>query len=202
MTDDIGLIHTLGSHATPISFKDSSNTRNNVSDSIESLYDSSGISQELFNGSSSATAVTYSVENDAGYIYNLNRQFERWVNRFIKIRKYNKSAFKFSFYLLDITIFNKKDVNAMYKDAVSLGITCIDRYLASIGMTPSCTLGSYIIHEDIFDFRNHFIPLQTSYNSSVDSSSENGGRPTNESQGEVLTEAGEKTADTDGNADK
>jgi hypothetical protein len=202
MTDDIGLIHTLGSNATPISFKDSSNTRNNVSDSIESLYDSSGISQELFNGSSSATAVTYSVENDAGYIYNLYRQFERWVNRFIKIRKYNKSAFKFSFYLLDITIFNKKDVNAMYKDAVSLGITCIDRYLASIGMTPSCTLGSYIVHEDIFDFRNHFIPLQTSYNSSVDSSSENGGRPTNESQGEVLTEAGEKTADTDGNADK
>ena len=38
MTDDIGLLHTLGSHATPISFKDSSNTRNNVSDAIDELY--------------------------------------------------------------------------------------------------------------------------------------------------------------------
>ena len=38
MSDDIGLIHTLGSNATPISFKDSSNTRNNVSDSIDEVY--------------------------------------------------------------------------------------------------------------------------------------------------------------------
>ena len=40
MTDDIGLLHTLGSNATPISFKDSSNTRNNVSDAIDEIYNS------------------------------------------------------------------------------------------------------------------------------------------------------------------
>ena len=91
MTDDIGLLHTLGSNATPISFKDSNNTRNNVSDAIDSLYDSSGISKELFNGSSSITAATLSIENDAGFIYGIYRQIERWINRFIKIRKYNKS---------------------------------------------------------------------------------------------------------------
>ena len=200
MTDDIGLLHTLGSNATPISFKDSSNTRNNVGDSVDEVYNSAGISKELFNGSSSGTAVTLSIENDSGFIYNLYRQFERWTNRWIKIRKYNKHAFKFFFYLLDITIFNRKDVIARYKDGIALGATVIDKYLASLDMTPSRTLGSYITHESIFDFRNHFIPLQSAYNSSIDSN--NNGRPTAESKNDTLSESGEKTKDLDSNIDR
>lgn len=200
MTDDIGLLHTLGSGATPISFKDSSNTRNNVSDAVDELYNASGTTKELYNGSSSGTAVTFSVENDAGFIYGLYRQFERWMNRFIKIRKYNKPAFKFFFYLLDITIFNRKDVTTRYKDAIAMGCTVIDKYLASLDITPSRTLGSYVIHESIFDFRNHFIPLQTSYNSSADENES--GRPTNESKGEILDDAGQKTKDLDSNIDR
>lgn len=198
MTDDIGLLHTLGSSATPISFKDSSNTRNNVSDAIESLYDSANISKELGNGSSSGTALTFSIENDAGYIYNLYRQFERWINRFIKVRKYNKPAFKFSFYLIDATIYNIDAVSKRYREAVSLGVTCIDRYLATLDMRPSSTLGSFVTHHEIFKFNENFIPLQTSYNSSVDGDSE-GGRPTNKSKGETLDEAGEKTEKLESN---
>lgn len=200
MTDDIGLLHTLGSGATPISFKDSSNTRNNVSDAIDELYNSSGTTKELFNGSSSGTAVTFSIENDSGFIYGLYRQFERWMNRFIKIRKYNKPAFKFFFYLLDITIFNRDNVSKRYREAVSLGVTCIDRYLATLDLTPSRTLGSFVTHHDIFKFNENFIPLQTSYNSSVDNN-ENG-RPSNKSKGETLDEAGEKTEDLDSNIDR
>lgn len=198
MTDDIGLLHTLGSHATPISFKDSSNTRNNVSDSIDEVYNSAGITKELFNGSSSGTAVTFSIENDSGFVYGIYRQFERWMNRFIKIRKYNKHAFKFFFYLLDITIFNRKDVTTRYKDAIGLGIPVIDKYISSLDLTPSRTLGAYITHESIFDFRNHCIPLQSAYNSSDNET----GRPSNKSKGETLDEAGEKTEDLDSNIDR
>ena len=200
MTDDIGLIHTLGSNATPISFKDSSNTRNNVSDAVDEIYNSSGISKELGNGSSSGTALTLSVENDSGFIYGLYRQFERWTNRFIKIRKYNKPAFKFLFYLVDVTIFNRDNVSKRYREAVSLGVTCIDRYLATLDMSPSCTLGSFVTHHDIFKFNENFIPLQTSYNSSTEE--EKSGRPTNESKGDLLDEAGEKTKDLDSNIDR
>lgn len=197
MSDDIGLLHTLGSNATPISFKDSNNTRNNVSDSIDEVYNSAGISKELFNGSSSGTAVTLSIENDSGFVYGLYRQFERWMNRFIKIRKYNKPSFKFSFTLIDVTIFNRDSVITRYKDAIALGVTVIDKYLATLDMTPSRTIGSYATHESIFDFRNHFIPLQTSYNSS-----DEGGRPTNKSQNKTLDESGEKTKDLDSNIDR
>ena len=95
-------------------------------------------------------------ENDSGFIYGLYRQFERWINRFIKIRKYNNPKFKFSFYILDITIFNRDNVSKRYREAVSLGVTCIDKYLATLDMTPSRTLGSFILHKDIFDFQNNF----------------------------------------------
>ena len=200
MADDIGLLHTLGSSATPISFKDSSNTRNNVGDSVDEIYNSAGITKELYNGSSSGTAVTLSIENDSGFIYGLYRQFERWVNRWIKIRKYNKTNFKFFFYLLDITIFNRDSVTNRYKDALATGTTVIDKYLAALDMTPSRTLGSYIIHEAIFDFRKHFIPLQSTYNSS--SNNNDTGRPTAESKGEQLSEEGEKTKDNDSNIDR
>lgn len=200
MTDDIGLLHTLGSDATPISFKDSSNTRNNVSDAVDEIYNSSGISKEMYNGSSSGTALTLSIENDSGFIYGLYRQFERWINRWIKIRKYNKPTYKFFFYLLDVTIFNRKDVTARYKDSIALGCTVIDKYLASLDMTPSRTLGSFVLHKDIFDFQNNFVPLQSSFNSSVGDGGN--GRPTNESKNEKLDEAGEKTKDLDSNKDR
>lgn len=200
MTDDIGILHTLGGDGIPISFKDSNNTRNNVTDAIDSLYDSSGLTREYFNGSSSGTAVTFSIENDSGFVYGVYRQFERWMNRFIKARKYNKSTHKFLFCLLDVTIFNVDTVAKRYKDAISMGVTVIDKYLAALDMTPSRVLGSYVVHQDIFNFRENFVPLSTSYNSS--NTSVEPGRPTNKSQGEGLGDSGEKTRDSDANKDR
>lgn len=198
MSDDIGMIHTLGSDAEAISFKDSNNTRNNVSDAVNELYDASGESRELFNGSSSGTAVTFSIENDSGFVYYVYRQLERWVNRYIKARKYNRSTYKFKFYLLDITIFNRENVSKRYKEAVTLGATVIDKWMASLDMTPSRMLGSYIVHNDIFDFYNNFRPLATSYTESASAQNESG-RPTNAEKGELLSEEGEKTADNEKN---
>ena len=204
MSDDIGLIHTPGSKGEAISFKDSSNTRNNVSDAVDELYNSAGNTKELFNGSSSATAVTLSVENDAGFVYSTYRQLERWCNRYIKINKYNKKAYHFQFYLLDITTFNRDTVIKRYKEAGSMGLPIVDRYLASVDMTPSTTFGSYVLHNDIFDFYTNFKPLTSSYNSTTKEKSDvteitSPGRPTNAENGELLSDEGEKSADGDKN---
>lgn len=200
MSDDIGMIHTLGSGAEAISFKDSTNTTNNVSDAIDELYSATGQTHELYDGSSSGTAVTFSVENTSGFVYGVYRQFERWTNRYIKTRRFNKPTHKFYFYLLDMTIFNRDTVTSRYKDAVSLGATVIDKWMASIDMTPSRMMGSFITHNDIFDFYNNFKPLATSYNGAVvQASSDEGGRPTAEERGETLSEEGEKTRDGEKN---
>lgn len=197
--DDIGLLYTLGSDGNAISFKNSSNTRNNVSDAVDEIYNSSGVTKELYNGSSSGTAVTFSIENDSGFIYSLYRQFERWVNRFIKSKNYNKAAYKFVFYLIDITTLNKDTVSKRYKEACTLGAPVIDRWLSTIDMTPAKILGSYIVQNEIFDFHNKLIPLSSSYNGGT---SGDVGRPTNESKGETLDVSGEITADADSNIDR
>lgn len=202
LSNDIGMIHTLGSKGEAISFKDSANTRNNVSDAVDELYNASGETKELFNGSSSATAVTFSVENDSGFVYDIYRQLERWVNRYIKLRKFNKPAFKFYFYLLDITVFNRDTVSKRYKEAATLG-ACIDRWLASLDMTPSRMLGSNIVSKDVFDFHNTLIPLQSAYNASAATQAIDegkGGRPTAEDTGEQISDEGESTRDNDKNA--
>lgn len=201
LSNDIGMIHTLGSKGEAISFKDSANTRNNVSDAVDELYNDSGISKELFNSGGTATAMTLSVENNAGFVYDIYRQFERWVNRYIKLRKFNKPAFKFYFYLLDITVFNRDNVSKRYKEAATLG-ACIDRWLASLDMTPSRMLGSNIVSNDIFDFHNTLIPLQSAYNASAATQATDeakGGRPTAEENGEQLSDEGEATLDGDKN---
>lgn len=198
MTDDIGILYTLGSDGEPISFKDSNNSRNNVSDSVDEIYNSSGITKELYNGSSSGTAVTHSIENNSGFIYGVYRQLERWVNRYIKLNKYNKRTFKFYFYLLDVTIFNRDNVSKRYKEACTLGATVVDKWLATLDMTPSRMLGSYIVHNEIFDYYNKFKPLSSSYNATANEA----GRPTNADKGETLDVAGEKTADADSNIDR
>lgn len=204
MSKDIGMIHTLGSKGEAISFKDSNNTRNNVSDAVDELYNASGETKELFNGSSSGTAVTFSVENDAGFIYDIYRQFERWINRFIKVRKFSSPKFKFSFYLLDMTVFNRDNVSKRYKEAAAMG-ACIDRWLASLDMTPSRMLGSYVLNEEVFDFHNKLIPLTSAYNASAAtqaSDESKGGRPATEAGDEPLSDEGEKTKDNDKNLDR
>lgn len=203
MSKDIGMIHTLGSKGEAISFKDSNNTRNNVSDAVDELYNASGISSEIFNSNGNATAMTFSVENDSGFVYDVYRQLERWVNRFIKLRKFNSPTFKFSFYLLDMTIFNRDNVSKRYKEAASMG-ACIDRWLASLDMTPSRMLGAYVLNEEVFDFHNKLIPLTSAYNASAatQASESEGGRPEIEAGDAPLSDEGEKTKDSDKNLDR
>ena len=199
LSDDIGYLYSLGSDAIPISFKENANSRNNVKDAVENIYDDAGISNELFNSSSTATAMKYAIENNSGFCYSVLRQLERWINRFIKERRYNKPTYKFNFYILNETIFNQDDIINRYKDAVALGTTVIDKYVASLGMTPSEVLGSFVTHNDVFDFYNNFRPLATSYNSSPSEIEGKNGRPTNEEKGKVLTEAGEQTKEQEQN---
>lgn len=199
MSDDIGLIHTLGSDGQAISFKDSNNTRNNVTDAVNDIYDSSGQTREYFNGSSSGTAVTFSVENDAGFVYGVYRQLERWVNRFIKLRKYSRQAFKFKFYLLDVTIFNIDTVSKRYREASNFG-AAIKPWLATLGMTPARTVGGFDMDKKIFDFQNNLIPLASAYNgAAVATGNGEGGRPRAEENGETLDVEGEATRDGDKN---
>lgn len=192
MSEDIGLIHTIGSKGEAVSFKDSNNSRNNVSDATDDIYNSGGVSKEMFNGSSSGTALTNSIENDSGLIYSIYRQFERWINRYIKANKHNKAQYKFSFFLLDITIYNRDKVIDRYSSACTFGAPVIPRWLAALDLTPSKIEGAFILQQRVFNFKDNMIPLASSYTQSTTNGT---GAP----QKDELTEAGEITRDTGAN---
>ena len=196
MSDDIGLIHTLGSEGKAVSFKDSANSRNNVADATDDIYNSSGVPKEAFNGSASGTSMTYSLENDSGIIYGIYRQFERWINRYIKINKYNKPLFKFLFYILDMTIYNKDKVINKYQNACQYGAPVKDKFMAALDMTPSRIEGALVLEKDVFQWDKRWIPLKSSHTQN----SADVGRPTSESQGEILSDSGEQTQNNDSNS--
>lgn len=197
MPDDVGLIHTLG-EAEAISFKDNTNNTNNLSDAIENLYDSSGVPSQLFNGATASTALKYSVENDAAIVYAVYRQFERYMNRFFKLRKFNKTNYKFAFRIQDSTVFNRNDVSDGYLKAAEHGLPFKVDYAVSLGMSENRMMGNLFSENVAFELHNQLIPLPTSYTQSTDEV----GRPTNASQGKLLDDSGEKTLDNDSNANR
>lgn len=195
MPDDVGLLHSVGK-ATPISFKDNTNNTNNLSDAIENLHDSSGVSSELFNSGSTATAMKLSIENDAAFIYAFYRQCERYFTRFIKLRKLNRTHYKFAIRIHDSTVFNRDTVADSFLKAAQNGIPMKLDYVVSLGQTPNRIIGALMLENDVLQLHKKFIPLSTSYTTSGDEIS---GRPTNDSQGLDLEDSGEITADTDAN---
>jgi hypothetical protein len=192
MPDDIGLLHAPGS-AEAVSFKDNTNNTNNLSDAITNIYDGAGVSSQVFNSGSSGTAMKLSIENDAAYIYAFYRQCERFFTRFIKLRKYNKTSYKFALKIQNSTVFNHSDVADSYLKASQNGLPFVIDYGVALGKTPSRILGSLFLENDVLDLHSRLIPLSTSYTMSSDSDSDNNGRPTSDD----LDESGEKTRDSE-----
>ena len=197
MPDDVGLLHTFG-EAEAISFKDNTNNTNNLSDAITNLYDASGVPSALFNGSTTVAALKMALENDSSIIYRVYRQFERWTNRFIKLRKYNKTNYKFKIRIHDSTVYNRDSVSDSFLKAAEHGLPFKMDYATSLGISQAKLLGNIFMENDAFELHNKLIPLPTSYTMS----SEEIGRPTNESKGEDLSEAGEQTSDSGANENR
>lgn len=199
MPEDVGLIHAPGK-VSAISFKDNDNNTNNLSDAVKNLYDNAGVSSELFDSGSSGTAFKLSIENDAAFIYSFYRQCERYFTRFIKLRKYNKSAYKFALKIQDSTVFNRFEVADAYLKGAQNGLPFKLDYGVSLGKSPSRLLGAMFLENDVFALHENFVPLATSYTSTSEEVST--GRPTNESKGLDLSESGEVTANKETNLDR
>lgn len=197
MPDDIGLIHAPGK-ATAVSFKDNTNSTNNLSDAITNIYDNAGVSSEMFNGGSSGTAFKLSLENDAAFVYAFYRQCERYFTRFIKLRKYNKAVCKFALRIQDSTIFNRFEVADAYLKAAQNGLPFKIDYGVALGKSPSRQIGNGFLENHILKLHEEYIPLATSYTSTGEEVTS--GRPTNESKGLELSQEGETTKDTDANS--
>ena len=134
-----------------------------------------------------------SLKNDESYINGIVKQFERVVNRYLKVAFSGNIKFKITF--LPVTIFNKDEERKAYKEAASFGLGK-SYYAASMGIPQTDIAGLSFLEDEILGF-SELTPMQSSYNASAEEST---GRP--KSEEEDLSKEGESTRDNDTNANR
>lgn len=164
-----------------------------VSRATEQFWLGNGTSPLLFGSADNdtAAALKLSILADEELVFGLMNQCERLVNRILK-QMSGTQKFKINF--LPVTIFNKQDWIANYKEAATLGIPVKGAYASTLGLAPTDVMGINYIEMDILGMGD-LTPLKNSYTQSGEA-----GRPT--TNDDQLTEAGQATRDQDANASR
>lgn len=164
-----------------------------------SVYNEAGVSQMQFNTDGNL-ALEKSILNDEASLYNLILQFEDFLN--LLIDKFNKQPKKFYYkvQLLTTTIYNYKEMAKMYKEQMQVGFSKMLPQIA-MGQSQSSILANAYFENDLLDLVNVFVPPLMSSTMNADSiaamknrngnnsgDDNQGGRPTNESKGETVSE--------------
>lgn len=151
--------------------------KNAVSDSEKALWDAAGVNQNIFSGEATTEGtLNYSIKADESTVFAINRQFERWVNRKIKLTALIKE--KIAFYFLDVTIYNRHERLADEILAMKLGVPNKLNVASILGISPSRVQQTAFIENEILDLVNTWeVPLNTNVLSGRDGQQ---GRPTKE----------------------
>ena len=184
------------------SFQSSSSAdRNAVTDAESQFWEAAGVSSLLF-GSTKATSsasLVLSVKPDEALAFSILQQFERFFNR--KIKKMNL-ANEFKLVFSQQSIFNTDEYINRLSKACQYGVPVKLQYASSLGMSPSDIIGTSYLEDEILGLADK-VWTKPLISSNTQSSLDNqGGRPTNESQGRGLTESGEQTKESDANASR
>lgn len=201
INDNIGLIMSPF-EIDEFSFSDSSvSERDKVSDAEDAFWYASGTSPLLM-GSSKATtssSLLLSVRPDEALAFNILQQFERCFNR--KLKKMN-FAYSFKIKFTQQSIFNDDKYCDRYFKAASYGVSgakiC---YAASIGLSPSDVVGLSTLEDDILGIGTKIFihPLVSSNTMSNGGIDDTGGRPTNDSKNQTVSDSTENGNTTDTN---
>lgn len=174
---------------------------NNVSDAVSAFWEGAGTPSSLFGGGNinSSGAMSISVKPDEALAFSMLLQFERFFN--VKIKKMDlPHSFKLKFSRL--SIFNQDEYANRFSKAASLGTPVKLEYMSILGFSPSDVLGMTYLEEDVLGLAKK-VWLNALISSSTVSHSDNeGGRPTSESKGETIGEAGEQTRTNESNGER
>lgn len=194
--DNIGLITTPFDTDTKEFSSSNADDRDTVSDAISWAFKNVGVSEALMSGATNGTELKTSVTNDSGDVFRIYRQIENWVSLQMKLRGHIYNTYNFIYKILDMTIFNEKDIREKELSVAQNGIPNKMRLCASNGISPTTMFGNSMIENDIFgDVFGNWIPLKTSYTQTGDSGS--AGRP--EIDADELSDSGQVTRENGSN---
>lgn len=175
--------------------------RNNVSESINTFWQGAGTPSSLFGGGniSSSGAMSIAVKPDEAVAFSMLMQFERFFNmRFKKMNLPYEFKLKFS----RLSIFNEDGYANRLSKAASLGLPVKSEYASALGMSPSEMLGMTYLEESILGLSTKCWNTPLVSSSTVSHKDSEGGRPTTESNGGIIGEAGEKTRENESNLER
>ena len=185
------------------SFQESATAdRDTALSAVNNFWRSAGMPNTLMGGGTltTASAMLLAVKPDEALSFSLLGQFERIINREIKLMNHDY-LFKVSF--LYQSIFNGTEVQNNLSKGAQYGLPVKMDYAASLGLTPCETIGASYLEDEILGLSSNVwaTPLVSSNTQSA-ITSDNGGRPTAEETGGTVGEAGEKTRDNDSNQNR
>ena len=202
LPNGIGLLvspWTISDH----SFQESATAdRDAALSAVNNFWRSAGMPNTLMGGGTltTASAMLLAVKPDEALSFSLLGQFEKIINRVIKLMNHDY-LFKVSF--LYQSIFNSTEVQNNLSKGAQYGLPVKMDYAASLGLTPCETVGASYLEDEILGLSSNVwsTPLVSS-NTQSSSTGDKGGRPTAEESGGTVGEAGEKTRDNDSNQNR
>lgn len=169
-----------------------STVKDNIERATKSVYEVAGTSKILFSSGSDGGSIglSQSIKTDESVLFPLLDQYKRWRdNAFKKMVKNGKYSFEIIF--PKITIYNRKEMFDMYKEAATFGYP---KTLLSVAMGIKQTTFMNLINLEnkYLNLNEVMIPLQSSH-----TQSDSSGRP--ELQDEKLSVNGRKAKDNETN---
>ena len=166
---------------------------NEVAKAEASLFTQIGVNKNLFGGGEDPSASTLSIctINDQEIVFAVMRQLERWINRKLKSVS---SSYKFRLNFLPVTHYNVTEMHERYLKDATYGMPTRTAALATAGYAGSDYENMTYLENEILGLSAGETPLKSS-NTQSGSAGDEGGRPTNASKGEGLSDAGNVSAD-------
>lgn len=156
------------------------------------MWSQAGVNKILFGGGDDPSASTLEIctVNDQMINLAMMNQVERWINR--KLKRLS-SSIKFKIKFLPVTHYNREKMHSQYLKDGQYGLPVRSAIMATEEISPSDYENLMFLENEILTLPAKEAPL----NSSNTQTSE-AGRPTNQENGESLTEAGNTSADLRG----
>ena len=150
-----------------MSDKNTSTTTDDLEKVERAVFNSLGISQNLFNTDGNMS-LEKSILNDESSVRNLLLQFSMFFDRVTRSRCTNSKKYFFKLYMLETTQYNYKDLAKLYKEQTQLGYSKMLPQIA-LGHSQSFILNTAHFENEILHLQEIMIPpLMSSTMSSED----------------------------------
>lgn len=136
--------------------KNTTATQDDLSKMERQVYNALGVSKNLFNTDGNM-ALEKSILADESALRDLKLQFEIFYDRLVEKKNSNKKKWNFSFYMIDTTENNYKELSKMYKEQVQNGYSKMLPQIA-LGHSQSFIINSAYFENEILKMQEIMIP--------------------------------------------